>query len=222
MLFQTGLILLAAAELAMTSPIVRDEAHLSYTSDPRNIAYTQELERIIADGVTGNTTDTGLEKRAAYCVLREGDGNPHQNPRHTQISRTGTCGNAGCSVSLTAGNTETYESTWSLNPPSYWINAGFTVEKSIMQSEAFTCNGNPHETICIWSVVGTTAYTVGNYDRGSFDTCGALAYTSIIFSPNECNNTPNYYCVAGASNCRTLNQFYYDTNNAPATAAPTC
>lgn len=225
MFSKVGLIVLAALGFTVASPTIRNaEQRISYTSDPENIAYAQNLERIIADGVTGNTTiGTELEKRVdPYCTFLDGNGDPHQNPRHTQISRTGTCGSGPCSISLTAGQTETYSWSWGLNPPGSWINGGFAVSESEQVSESFTCNGTPGETICIWSTLQTTAYTVANYDEGRFDSCGRQVGTSIIFSPNTCFNTPSYYCVGGANNCRTKDQFYYDTANAPAGGPPTC
>lgn len=224
MLSKSGLILLASVWLAVASPTVKNldtRQTVSHTSDPRNIAYAKKLEQVIAEGVTGNTTDSSeLEKREPYCVLLDGNGNPHQNTRHTQISRTGTCGSGDCTISLTSGKSETYAWTWGLNPPGYWINGGFSVSSSETESEEFTCTGKAGETICIWSEIETTAYTVTNHEEGHFSTCGPVVDTSIIWSPNECFNTPKYYCVVGT--CRNKNDLYYDTADAPAGGPPTC
>lgn len=111
---------------------------------------------------------------------------------------------------------------WSGSAPANWNSGGFAVSQYQTDPDpdsiAYTCNGGPNEAICMWAEIQTTAYTVNNYNDKDGE-CGEYESTSILFSPNTCNNKPAYYCVAGP--CSQIPQFY-DTENAPAGGPAEC
>lgn len=221
MLLKISLICLATAALAVAedqTPIEQPGWQL-YTSDPSSVAYTQKLEGVIAKGIMPNATRWRFG--SALSVERsDGDsectrliwgGDAHTNPLHTQLSGSLRCSDSyGCSI--THSHQDTYNWGWSRNPPNGWISGRFPVLSTYQpEPQTVTCNGGPGETICLWSEIQTTAYTVENTEILA-DGCGGYKSLSILYSPWRCWNRPRYYCVKGA--CVAGGGQYYETENA--------
>ncbi|RYP57212.1 hypothetical protein DL770_010717 [Monosporascus sp. CRB-9-2] len=158
-----------------------------------------------------------LEKRQGACGAWSattwliGDGNPHQNYWHQQLSENMQCGAAPtCSVGEQQSTSFTVGFTATVNPAA-WISGGFSVSQSWNTGNSYTCGGNSGDTVCVWYNTAHTAYTVQN---GIVNTvCGGsepVGDPFILFSPNSENVGGSYYCVIGAQYCRSKGQGYWD------------
>ncbi|KAF5662963.1 hypothetical protein FHETE_7708 [Fusarium heterosporum] len=142
-----------------------------------------------------------------------GDGDPHQNYFHKQLSEVISCGSAqSCSVSENESKSFTIGWTASVTPVA-WVNGGFSVSLSWTTGNAYSCSGGHGEDVCIWYKTAHTAYTVQNRERvtGPCATDGKWHFTSdpfVMFSPNEGNRGGGYYCVVGT--CRAQGDAYWD------------
>ncbi|KAF5975483.1 hypothetical protein FCOIX_7669 [Fusarium coicis] len=158
-----------------------------------------------------------LEKRQTFCsgwftrTTLVGDGDPHQNYFHKQLSENINCANAAsCSVGQT--DSTSYTIGWTAgasSPGGGWISGGFSVSESWTTGNSYTCNAGKGETVCIWYNIAHTAYTVQEYTK---NTCtegkGGTPY--VMYSPNENNKGGGYYCVIGT--CRSKGEGYWDYN----------
>ncbi|KAJ0274105.1 hypothetical protein Brms1b_009414 [Colletotrichum noveboracense] len=142
-----------------------------------------------------------------------GDGNPHQNYYHSQITENNECGLATCST-----GTETSKSVsvgWSVETGgsiSEWITGGFSVSVSWSAAVSQGCETEPGNTVCQWYRTAHTAYTVR---AGTTNTCSfirSLSDPMVLRSPNTNNAGGGYYCVVGAQFCRSLGSAYWDFN----------
>ncbi|KAI8237974.1 hypothetical protein K4K57_002919 [Colletotrichum sp. SAR 10_99] len=142
-----------------------------------------------------------------------GDGNPHQNYYHSQITENNECGLATCST-----GTETSKSVsvgWSVETGgsiSEWITGGFSVSVSWSAAVSQGCETEPGNTVCQWYRTAHTAYTVR---AGTTNTCSfirSLSSPMVLRSPNTNNAGGGYYCVVGAQFCRSLGSAYWDFN----------
>ncbi|CAP65758.1 uncharacterized protein PODANS_7_445 [Podospora anserina S mat+] len=126
-----------------------------------------------------------------------GDGNPHQNYYHVQMTSKGRCGDGDCEISYETSETKTFSWTASASIAG-WISGGFAVEKSHSFAENFNCVGKEgHDTnVCVWQMIAHTAYTVQNY---IVYPCSNKAVRDgdpfILWSPNANNVGSEYYCV---------------------------
>ncbi|KAI5357779.1 hypothetical protein Slin14017_G117920 [Septoria linicola] len=153
-------------------------------------------------------------------TARVGNGDPHQNPYQQQVTQSLRCGpGGGCSVSISHSHSISW--TASANAAYGWISGGFSVSESYSTGRTYTCNGNAGGDVCIWYSYGVTAYTVRStqcyYYNGQASMCRDLG-TRVLFSPNNCQQG-SPYCVRGSA-CRSENQGYYVTANAPAGGPP--
>ncbi|KAF2758964.1 hypothetical protein EJ05DRAFT_499390 [Pseudovirgaria hyperparasitica] len=137
-----------------------------------------------------------------------GNGDPHQNYLHKQLSQTITCDQEnGCSTGQT--ETRSYTIGFSITgSPAEWISGGFDVSTSWTTGNSYTCNGGPGDTVCVFQKIAHTAYTVQN---GAYNSCTGFSPsggTSIIKSPNNNNSGGGYYCVVGT--CRNQGDEYWE------------
>ncbi|KAF5011964.1 hypothetical protein FDECE_1970 [Fusarium decemcellulare] len=157
-----------------------------------------------------------LEERQYQCsgwttsTTLVGNGDPHQNYYHKQLSETISCSNA---VSCSVGQTETtsfsigFSVSLGDGPKGGWISGGFDVSKSWSTGNTYTCTGGPGETVCIWYNTAHTAYTVQDTDHNPCsDPVTHDPY--VMFSPNARNQGGGYYCVIGT--CRSKGEAYWD------------
>ncbi|KAF4994522.1 hypothetical protein FGRMN_5731 [Fusarium graminum] len=147
--------------------------------------------------------------RTVGRTIRVGDGDPHQNYFHKQLSEVMSCGSANsCSVSDSQSKSFTIGWTATANPAE-WISGGFSVTLSWTTGNSYSCSGGAGESVCIWYKTAHTAYTVRNRQM---DTCIPEEANDsdpfIIFSPNEANRGGGYYCVVGT--CRAQGDGYWD------------
>ncbi|RYP43800.1 hypothetical protein DL768_009661 [Monosporascus sp. mg162] len=160
---------------------------------------------------------TALEKRQGACgawsatTWPVGNGDPHQNYWHQQLSENMQCGAAPtCSVGEQQSTSFTVGFTATANPAA-WISGGFSVTQSWVTGNSYTCSGNSGDTVCVWYNTAHTAYTAQN---GIVNTvCGGsepVGDPFILFSPNTDNVGGSYYCVIGAQYCRSKGQGYWD------------
>ncbi|KAH7122131.1 hypothetical protein B0J13DRAFT_648348 [Dactylonectria estremocensis] len=142
-----------------------------------------------------------------------GDGNPHQNYLHKQISETINCGGA---ATCNAGYTETqsfaigFSYTLKLED---WAQFGFSVTQSWTTGNMYNCGGTTGEDVCIWYNTAHTAITVRNenYITAGCGIAQALYSEDIILkSPNEQNRGGGYYCFVDP--CRAKGDGYWDNS----------
>ncbi|ROT43788.1 hypothetical protein SODALDRAFT_306056 [Sodiomyces alkalinus F11] len=142
---------------------------------------------------------------------RVGNGNPHQNPWHIQLSEPMKCpGHTGCSTYHTT--TRSYSVGWQANAAVTWINGGFSVVQTTETGNSYVCNGEPNDFLAVWKNQGTTAYTV---QPGIRHVCTNTWHESgsrtIIWSPNANNRRGYYYCVYGERYVRAIGDRWLDT-----------
>ncbi|KAK4500860.1 hypothetical protein PRZ48_009052 [Zasmidium cellare] len=138
-----------------------------------------------------------------------GDGDPHQNYFNIQVTENLDCGQGGTGCSVSHLNSHTL--MWSVNPGviiDEWITGGFAVGESYTTGDTYTCDAAPGQTVCVWSKIAYTAYTVHNGQSGP--NCGGSIDTSpfVLKSPNS-GDAGSYYCVYGSA-CRSDGQGYWD------------
>jgi len=76
----------------------------------------------------------------------------------------------------------------------------------------YTCRGEKDETICVWRLVGQTAYTVQNADLNQCTGSKDDGSPYVMWSPNSNNVGSRYYCVHGAQSCRNQGDRWLDTS----------
>ncbi|KAH0420091.1 hypothetical protein CcaCcLH18_14188 [Colletotrichum camelliae] len=179
--------------------------------------YIAPIPFLISDDANTNADKRELGKRQG-CYPQKwtelvGDGNPHQNYYHSQITENNECGLATCST-----GTETSKSVsvgWSIETGgsiSEWITGGFSVSVSWSAAVSQGCETEPGNTVCQWYRTAHTAYTVR---AGTTNTCSfirSLSDPMVLRSPNTNNAGGGYYCVVGAQFCRSLGSAYWDFN----------
>ncbi|ORX35461.1 hypothetical protein BD324DRAFT_652587 [Kockovaella imperatae] len=127
-----------------------------------------------------------------------GNGDPHQNYWHVQLSESITCSqDAGCQVGQSQTTSITVD--WSLASAAditEWFTAGFDVSESWTTGNSYTCDGNAGETVCIWQNVAHTAYSVMEEE---INNCVGVtsSHAGVIRSPNSNNQGGGFYCVVG-------------------------
>ena len=108
-----------------------------------------------------NSTITRRQAVGTITEL-EGNGNPHQNYLHQQISEIITCDqDAGCSAGESI--TESFSVSWSFGigkKVTEWISGGFSVQESWSTGNNYVCQGAASDTVCIWY---NTAHTAVSY-----------------------------------------------------------
>ncbi|EQB57401.1 hypothetical protein CGLO_02476 [Colletotrichum gloeosporioides Cg-14] len=165
-----------------------------------------------------NTHDFHVSKRQG-CYPQKwtelvGDGNPHQNYYHQQVTENNECREAVCNTGTE--NAKSVSVGFSVETGASiteWISGGFSVSISWSAAVSQGCEKEGENiTICQWHKMAHTAYTVR---AGSTNTCSYIKSLSdpfVLFSPNTNNAGGNYYCVVGAHLCRSMGSAYWDYN----------
>ncbi|KAH6962674.1 hypothetical protein BKA56DRAFT_698738 [Ilyonectria sp. MPI-CAGE-AT-0026] len=140
-----------------------------------------------------------------------GDGDPHQNYYHLQISGVINCGSAAsCSVGYL--QSESFTIGFSTSATIYeWLSLGFDVSKSWTTRNTYTCTGEEGDDVCVWYNTAHTAVTVRNYLSKLAPCENPVTVVSdpvIVKSPNSDNRGGGYYCVIGT--CRAKGDNYWD------------
>ncbi|EAA30077.1 hypothetical protein GE21DRAFT_5003 [Neurospora crassa] len=136
-------------------------------------------------------------------TIREGDGDPHQTPKHIQVTESLDCGNGECSIGQVEVHSMTIRFTAGAKL-SRWISAGFRVEQSTTTGSIKECRAGAYDWVAAWVKVGRTSYRVRN---GLFNSCTGTKPQGDVFtitSPNANNNGGNPYCVRGKRYVRRL------------------
>jgi len=167
------------------------------------------------------------DKRQTSCyttLVPDGNGNPHQNYQHQQVSDTDPCsqdadGNFDCGISYSTS----YSYTWSasIGVTDEFISGGFSVSESWSSGDSYTCNPlDGDDGICMWYSSANTAYTVEDIEvsSGGEGEC-ATGDPYVITAPNTNNAGGGPYCVHGIKYCRANGDFYWDLDG-PATGPP--
>ncbi|ORX37092.1 hypothetical protein BD324DRAFT_425118 [Kockovaella imperatae] len=150
-----------------------------------------------SNGAGGCSVSRGMATNPGDAT--PGNGDPHQNYWHVQLSQPISCGDGGCSVgetkteSLTVGFTVGFDT----GEDSQWFTPSFSVQKSYITGNSWTCDGNPNGRVAIWQNVAHTAYSVWNTPSGN---CGESnsdydTYVNIYRAPNTDNVGGGFYCV---------------------------
>ncbi|EGO58358.1 hypothetical protein NEUTE1DRAFT_41295 [Neurospora tetrasperma FGSC 2508] len=186
-------------------------------AETRGMRTWQQLDLEAASLAAGNETLTvednnhleeGPSKRQynpcsqwTPTTIREGDGDPHQTPKHIQESLD--CGNGECSIGQIEVHAMTIRFTAGAKL-SRWITAGFRVEQSTTTGSIKECRAGAYDWVAAWVKVGRTSYRVRN---GLFNSCTGTKPQGDVFtitSPNANNNGGNPYCVRGKRYVRRL------------------
>ncbi|KAI0393448.1 hypothetical protein F5Y17DRAFT_309507 [Xylariaceae sp. FL0594] len=165
---------------------------------------------------TNNASSPLSERQTGPCSIwtpgtqLSGDGSPRPRYLHKQLSQTITCDQSnGCSVGQQ--ESESFSIGFSLSSGKQiteWLSGGFSVTKTWITGNSYTCNGGAGQTVCIWQSVAHTAYKVRN---GVFNSCTGFSPSGDeieISSPNEDNRGGGFYCVQGT--CRAQGDQYWD------------
>ncbi|KAI7162803.1 hypothetical protein KC349_g1722 [Hortaea werneckii] len=169
----------------------------------------------LSDELDGLGNGSSLDKRQ-LCnqfdprTTLVGDGDPHQDWLHQQMTDTIACGGGSCSVGQTL--THSYSFGWSASASAAgWITGGFSVQESVSSGNAYTCDAGPGESVCLWKHIGHTAYTVQNQLCNPCSGCKNLGEKYVMTSPNSNNIGTNFYCVRGSA-CRLRGSHYWQYN----------
>ncbi|KAK4119692.1 hypothetical protein N657DRAFT_603964 [Parathielavia appendiculata] len=144
------------------------------------------------------------------ATIMVGNGNPHQNPLHIQLSEPMQCGQSSCEVGYSQARSFTVGWTASLSA-AQWISGGFSVESTIETGNQHVCHGQAHEYFAIWKNQAQTAYTVQN---ALYNACTGMHPSGshfVMWSPNRDNRGGNYYCVYGRQYVRWIGDRWLDT-----------
>lgn len=132
------------------------------------------------------------------CVYSPvGDGNPHEDFYHVQVSQPETCG-PDPGQTCAATQTESHTVGWSFSggiSAQGWVSAGFDVSESYTSGDSYSCTGNPGEKVCVWLKVAHTAYTVDLSDisNGVNGVCSTQDFGPLVMeSPNTDNADGGY------------------------------
>ncbi|KAK4177839.1 hypothetical protein QBC36DRAFT_210847 [Triangularia setosa] len=202
--------------LAHSTPVPScfDDFPLVEQSDVDGTAYNATQYELAQHEIGNEGLETGeaQDQLSAHPTLRArqgifcapyrearlvGDGNPHQNYFHVQMTSIVNCGDGGCEMAYETSNTQTF--TWSASASiAGWISGGFAVEKSHSVAEAITCIGDPahDQHVCVWQKIAHTAYTVQNYivyPCSKHEKPDGEPF--VVWSPNANNVGSEYYCV---------------------------
>ena len=156
-----------------------------------------------------------------HCVYKlVGDGDPHTDYLHKQVSDPLSCGQGGsssdgCSVSYL----KSYTIGWSVNVGGTvsWLSGGFSVQESVTTGNSYTCNAASGETVCVWANIPHIAYTV---EKGvdDVDICDNQPDGPLVMeSPT---GDVGYYCVYGDA-CQ-VNGFQYWCYTNDGVSSTTC
>ncbi|KAK3389496.1 hypothetical protein B0H63DRAFT_463784 [Podospora didyma] len=150
-----------------------------------------------------------------------GDGDPHQNPIHIQVTDPIECdgdGSRGCDIEPDRAQSFQilYYASANLNR---WIDGGFAVQQSIDTREpgtAVQCGNNDGGMVALWKKVGYTRYTVQN---AMINECTGtqLSTPFQLWSPNS-HDDGDWYCVYGDKVGKKGDQWRED--DGPAGAPP--
>ncbi|KAJ4390257.1 hypothetical protein N0V85_007405 [Neurospora sp. IMI 360204] len=176
-------------------------------------AETLREMRMAAKMIAVNKTENITKRQYNPCsiwtatTILEGDGDPHQTPKHIQLSDPIDCTNGGCTVSYNAVKSMSIGFSVGSELTS-WISGGFSVEQSVETGNAFECQGQAYEWVAVWKVVARTSYRVRN---AVYNSCTGNSPTGNVFlltSPNSGTYNRNFYCVRGKQYVRNLGDSY--------------
>ncbi|KAF2137099.1 uncharacterized protein K452DRAFT_341682 [Aplosporella prunicola CBS 121167] len=151
----------------------------------------------------GATTDMYSSTRLV------GNGNPHHNYFHKQVSLTRQC--VGKTCSLGPHETNRYSFRFSADKkPAQWIPGDFPVTPKYSTGGGINCTAAANHQLCVWIKVAHTAYTVQDWAKKE---CGSgspkpIGKPYVIKSPNKNNEGGSYYCVIGT--CREKGDGYWE------------
>ena len=126
-----------------------------------------------ASPISSWSNGTDLEDRGIQppCIVNQylatriddntpGDGDPHQNYYHIQLSSNINCEGGGCQTSQSNTDSKTIGFTIGTNSNAKklgWFQGGFSVSESWTTGNAYTCDGTAGEIVCVWQNVAHTA-----------------------------------------------------------------
>ncbi|KAF4947800.1 hypothetical protein FGADI_10133 [Fusarium gaditjirri] len=172
-----------------------------------------DLEGLVKQDAEGCFfTDEGVEdaqyhKLQRRCFVRpvlDGTGWPHQRYYYEQLSEVAYCSETeGCSAGVSETETFTFTASFTFGIDE-WISGGLSVAQGWTTGSAYTCNGGPGDSVCVWYKVAHTAYTVKKPKGGQF-------VRGVIASPNMGNRGGGYQCMTGKS-CYIKGSMFWDCN----------
>ncbi|KAM7199937.1 hypothetical protein V8F33_004111 [Rhypophila sp. PSN 637] len=181
------------------------------TSEP-TLPHVQLPPPTVETQTAFNTTElegtSDLEKRQRVCEITSKetycieDGNPHQNPKHIQVSVSQKCSERACTVGFGEGRSIAVSWTAGLSIGG-WISGGFAVEQTHHTGTYSECNGEPWDWMAVWKAVAQAAYTV---ETKVTNRCAPDGYSGhyVMWSPNQYNRGGYFYCVYGERYVRAI------------------
>lgn len=116
------------------------------------------------------------------------------------------CRTSSCSPSH--GGSQSFSFGWSSSVSPYeWISGGFDVSKSWDTSNSYGCTGQPHTSVCVWSNVAHTKYSVENVAANPC-TRPQVSKPFRMMSPNKDNIGGYKYCGHGKF-CQHIDAQYW-------------
>ncbi|KAK3938466.1 hypothetical protein QBC46DRAFT_440464 [Diplogelasinospora grovesii] len=153
--------------------------------------------------------ETAMRTDTTFMI---GDGDPHQNFFHQQVSQNMNCAAADrCSIE-TGKDTSFSIGWWASADALSWLSGGFSVEQTWEVTESWKCDGQRDQTVCVWCSNGYTSYRVRNEWKNVDCGDSYLGDPFIMYSPNTDNPGGGNYCVIGDQYCRSQGAGYWDYN----------
>ena len=140
---------------------------------PAALALVAVLSCCGASPISKGSNGTNLEDRGIQppCIASQylatpidnnapGDGDPHQNYYHIQLSDNINCEGGSCQTSESNTDSKTIGFTIGTNSNAKklgWFQGGFSVSETWTTGNAYTCDGTAGEIVCVWQNVAHTA-----------------------------------------------------------------
>ena len=148
-----------------------------------------------------------LKSRDETCVSTlSGNGDPHKDYLHKQVSDVIQCAGSTCSVTGITGTQEfTIKSGDTSQGQPIFTDGGLGAKESYNIINNYSCQADGNDKVCVWVNIEHIGYTINGMsnDGGS---CHASGEGSIVIDAPTGEAT--YYCVFGDS-CRNLGDAYW-------------
>ncbi|KFY33804.1 hypothetical protein V494_07306 [Pseudogymnoascus sp. VKM F-4513 (FW-928)] len=194
-------------ETTSNAIVARHAGSKEYDLDETSLSMSEHRPNSFVRGTSSANGPPDCSWRSDVVLI--GNGDPHQNYRHTQLTIPIDCGHAkgcGCGES----DAISYSINYTVGGAFFgWVNGGFSVTKTISTGRVYSCAGGPGQTICMMKKTAHTAYSVRERQRSR---CDPTQYGDkyILVSPNANDRGSGFYCIVGS--CKNQGDFWMDRN----------
>ncbi|KAK1830957.1 hypothetical protein QBC39DRAFT_372271 [Podospora conica] len=158
-----------------------------------------------------------LDNRQTPCAFPEyktelvGDGDPHQNYYHVQLSQPLFC-NQSHECTVGHERSESVTVGWSGGVSGFdFFSGSFEVQETFTTGDTYECGGQKDEVVCIWYIIAHTAYTVDSWIEYPGCPTGQPENKerAVIKAPNKDNEGGGLSCRIGPEECRVQGDNYW-------------